>query len=152
MDDYLTKPFMPNQVVAALKYHVDGFTTENPSLYTSPESETAKYESIIEQAKDNLKTAYDLDEQIIESLLETTIETISEELVNLEKSAGQQDTETVRVVAHSLKGTLLNLRLMDEAAIAEKLQKESMNQSREDLLTEVAKLQEMLKEFTIAAQ
>lgn len=102
---------------------------------------------LLQRLKENLSRAYDLDEEQVARLVKTAVANINGELTKLEFVAKQQDIEQVKAIAHSLKGVLLNLRLKEQAAIAERLQHLDTVKKSSDTHQLVNRLQESLGEF-----
>jgi hypothetical protein len=147
MDDYLTKPFIPEQVMAVLR-RCTGLPAEHLEPKTPGEGPAAgNHRSLYDRAKANLQAAYGLDDRKIDSLLVTTIGNIKKALTELQIAAERQDREQIRAIAHSLKGVLLNLRLMEEAALAEELQHHSEHEDPSDAARLVVNLRNALRDF-----
>lgn len=121
MDDYLTKPFIPEQVMAALRRCAGLQEKSHPPLIDHILAAEDR-KGLYERARSNLQSAYGLDKEKIDGLLATTVVAIKKDFENLQRAVHQQDRDQVRAVSHTMKGVLLNLRLMEEAALAEKLQ------------------------------
>ncbi len=147
-DDYLTKPFLPVQVVTVLRRHVRKarITVEN-SGEEMKISDTDNQESLLHVVRDNLSRVYGLDGEQIDHLVQTAINSIKSEYEKLQLAAEQNNTEQVQTHAHSLKGILLNLRLKQEAAMTEKLQHVAKEKKSDEILPLVSNLRETLLEF-----
>lgn len=149
MDDYLTKPFLPEQVVATLRRHA-GLPVSKP---TEPDAagnvdeQVTDQVSLYDQARQNLADAYGLDSVKIENLLTTTVGTIREDIASLRQAVDRQESEKIHQIAHSLKGILLNLRLTDLAALAAQLQ-ENCDEG-DDVTAGAAALIDGLQEFVV---
>jgi len=147
MDDYLTKPFQPEHVSELLlKYgqraqglHKREGHSERPSA--------GEEITLFERAKRNLCMAYSLSEDKVTTLLSSTIPVISETVEQLTAAVAGQDYDGVRRHVHSLKGVLLNLRLADEARLAEQLQLLVETDKLAQLAGQLEKLKLALQEF-----
>jgi len=104
-------------------------------------------ESLLQRLKENLRRAYGFEKAQIDHLVQTAVTNISSECAKLEMAAKQQDTDQVQAIAHSLKGILLNLRLIEQAAIAERLQHLNTVQQSSGMERLVKRLQESLIGF-----
>ncbi len=116
MDEYLTKPFVASQVVAVLKRYA-GLPVEQDSDEVPADPDVEEL-SLYNRAKDNLKEAYLLNDEQVESFLETTVSNMKQDLVELHNVINSADLARVKQIAHSLKGILLNLRMEEHASIA----------------------------------
>ena len=104
-------------------------------------------ECLLRRLEENLRRAYGLEKTQIDHLVQTAIANISSECAKLEMAAKHQDTDQVQAIAHSLKGILLNLRLKEQAAIAEMLQHLDTVQQSSGMERLVKRLQESLIGF-----
>lgn len=104
-------------------------------------------ESLTQVVKGNLSRAYGLEESQIDHLVQTAISNIKSEFGKLEQAMGIEDSGELRSVVHSLKGILLNLRLKEQAAIAEKLQHLDVGQQGAEAPQLMRRLRKALNEF-----
>jgi signal transduction histidine kinase/DNA-binding response OmpR family regulator len=122
-DDYLTKPFLPAQVVSVLRRHVDGAPVlGSESVSEADHRDKDNNHSLSHVVREALIQAYGFGDEQITHLLERSIVNLKSEFEKLDAATKQNDMEQIQGIAHSLKGMLLNLRLNREAAIAEKMQ------------------------------
>ncbi|MDK9708860.1 MAG: ATP-binding protein [Desulforhopalus sp.] len=150
MDDYLTKPFMPDQVAAVLQQRVVA-TVPKPAANTEAgPSIEAGYRpgSLYERARHNLAAAYSLDDEKISGLLRSSSTVTQDTLAKMFDAAITGNLPELRSLAHSLKGLLLNLRLHEEAGLAEKLQNSIDAGEEIDALAIVQELRKALEDFT----
>ena len=145
MDGYLTKPFLPDQVVSALSQFAGRSGEDNQVEQTG--GSTNKDNSIYLRAKENLSREYSLEEEKIDSLLTTSFSIIREDLKKLTTAAAAQKIKQTGMIAHSLKGILLNLRLTDEAELANILHKRSEQEEWQEAVELVEKLKSSLQEI-----
>jgi CheY-like chemotaxis protein len=149
MDDYLTKPFMPDQVATVLQQHVV-FPVPEPD--TQPETTSLpegghNNGNLYERARQNLIAAYSLPDEKIAMLLQTSIEVVRDTLAKMIAAEANGDLPELRMQSHSLKGLLLTLRFHEEAGLAEKLQFSIDSKESVDTLAIVLSLQKALQEF-----
>lgn len=121
MDEYLTKPFMPHQVMAVLQKHVGSFFQEEGNKNEIVKDETRPLLAFV---KFKLQQAYQLDDAKIDALVVTTVSNLKEAMAQLKRAIEDGDRQRTQETAHSIKGMLLNIRLPEQAACAEKLQHE----------------------------
>lgn len=134
LDDYLTKPFVPDQVVAVLNnYAVETVGKQSDEGRVAVELDVPEGLSLYARAKRNLVKAYGLDDEKIATLLATTVELMEKDIEKLRIEIEAEDWEMIRKTSHSIKGVLLNLRLDDEAALVEKIQESAGTQNSEGI-------------------
>jgi len=115
MDDYLTKPFMPEHLHSKLNKLSSYITDPSASVATFKEKEIklkAQYEpnsNFHQDAFDHLTNIYGLNDSTVEKLLERACESILEDLSLLSKSLHNKKIGDVQKTGHKLKGALLNL-------------------------------------------
>ncbi|MFW2368700.1 MAG: ATP-binding protein [Desulforhopalus sp.] len=147
-DDYLTKPFLPLQVISVLRRHVNNSRSRvQNNMENEQMLDAGIRESLTQVVKGNLSRAYGLEESQIDHLVQTAISNIKEEFSKLEQALGIENTGELKSVAHSLKGILLNLRLKEQAAIAEKLQHLDAGQQGVEAPQLMKRLRSTLHEF-----
>lgn len=112
MDDYLTKPFQPEDVLAMLTRFF-GSSEKQQRKGKKKEAVLQKKQPLEKvsaaMARDHLQKTYHLSDEQISQLLSSTGQVIRETLDGAEKAAEDGDLEMLGVAAHKLKGTLLNL-------------------------------------------
>ncbi len=123
MDEYLTKPFRPEQVVEVLQKFGNKETTTD-SLSASDESvspaadESGMEEDLGSRVRNHLSTTYRLQPEQVDQLLVTSARSLSEHLDKALAALDAEDSELLREAAHGLKGNLLNLGLSEHAQTA----------------------------------
>ncbi len=125
MDEYLTKPFQPEQVVAVLQKFAGDRTAvsvEKDSGDRKPASEgegdAGSKEEIVAQVRTHLSRTYKLQSEQVDQLLVTSARSLSEHLDRALAALEAEDGELLRAAAHGLKGNLLNLGLTEQAQTA----------------------------------
>jgi signal transduction histidine kinase/DNA-binding response OmpR family regulator len=123
MDDYLTKPFLPDQLQATL---LDVFTgAPQPAHEKSPETRSAGdllRPPRMEAVRTHLRVTTMLKPDQIEQILQAALRSIDDCLNKAAKALDHQDEEELGRVAHTLKGTLLQCGLDEWAAQAQVIQ------------------------------
>ena len=124
MDEYLTKPFIPDQVASALAL---ACAAESINLLapTSPAQEEAEVrrDDIRIRILDHLQQRFGLAGDKAEILLATTSRTIEADMAKITHAYHEKDLKGVGDAAHSLKGLLLNLGLQDQVETVEKIER-----------------------------
>ena len=147
MDDYLTKPFQPDHVAVVLqKYGSRKRTDPLPARFVD-NKDTSIGESLYKRARNNLCEAYALPEEKVVGLLDSTIPVIRENVGQLEAAITTSDLTEIRKIVHALKGVLLNLRLYEESALAEQMQRKAEAKDLASLPGILQKLKACLQEF-----
>jgi len=119
MDAYLTKPFQPEQVLTTLESFSDQMQAMRSQAGQEKENEDlpdgGEQENVREQITAHLMRIYRLQEEQIEQLLATSLDSLTRLLDRAEQALATEDAEKLREAAHGLKGNLLNLGLQEEA-------------------------------------
>ncbi len=118
MDDYLTKPFMPEQVLQILDRSA-GIS----EIMTEVDSSSM---ALSEQAINYLQQTYQLPVQTAEGLLNKGRDTLGLDAHELKAAYEREDDEILKQTAHSLKGALLNLGLAKLADRAKEIETTGM--------------------------
>ena len=151
MNDYLTKPFQPEQVSASLvqvmgrQHPPAAFTQHSPDNGKKPSprkhGDTDQDNSPLKHIRDHLKATYAFDPEQIEHLLNVSLKSLQKNLAQAEQAQESNDVETLIALCHSLKGMLLNLGLRTQAELATELEQKGGAMSsakRQHLLDELS--------------
>ncbi len=123
MDEYLTKPFQPEQVVDVLqKFGGKETMMESASASDEPVSPTVDNPDVEEdlgsRVRAHLSATYKLQPEQVDQLLVTSARSLSELLDKALTALQAENHELLREAAHGLKGNLLNLGLQEYAQTA----------------------------------
>ncbi len=145
MDDYLSKPFQPDQVMTTL-HRVSGMM----SSWEKSESRQSTEGNVQEPGlggkidldtiifvREHLEKTYNFTPDQITSMFDVTRESLSGNLEKATTALKKGDDTTLASTAHSIKGTLLNLGLSEWAEKAKKIEiaaKEGKRRSCTELL------------------
>ena len=148
MDDYLSKPIKPDQLIELIKQHVDG--SEHQGVVEKKDvQDTSSDQPPVDMAHLNLFTDGDPDEE--RELLDLFFEQADLSISELETALTSDDDEAWKKAAHRLKGAAANLganTLSTSCAEAEK-QYEENQISKEGMLASIKiKLNEVQLFFT----
>ncbi|WP_457577475.1 response regulator [Desulfomarina sp.] len=121
MDEYLTKPFQPEQVMELLQKFsaekIDCQSTSNEPTSQTVEHSEAK-ENLRKRVQTHLSKTYKLQPDQIDQLLVTSARSMSEHLNKALAASNAEDDELLCATVHGLKGNLLNLGLQKHAQTA----------------------------------
>jgi len=134
MNDYLTKPFQPEQIRATLSQFIgksavaiEAEKKPDQSRQAAPSTMAMQQHqdlSSIGRIRSHLETTYNFAPEQIEQLLKVSLTNLADTLTEARKAIDQDDTKAAASCCHSLKGILLNLGLREEARVASELEKE----------------------------
>ncbi len=130
MDEYLTKPFQPEQVVEALqKFGGKETMMEAPSTSDEPVSPTVDEQEVDlgSRVRRHLSATYKLQPEQVDQLLVTSEKSLAEHLDKALAALKAEDSELLREAAHGLKGNLLNLGLAEYAQTAAEIEQCAQN-------------------------
>ncbi|HHD57399.1 MAG TPA: PAS domain S-box protein [Desulfobulbaceae bacterium] len=123
MDEYLTKPFQPEQVVEVLQKFGGKETLADSRPASAEPVSPAADESEMEndlgsRVRLHLSTTYKLQPEQVDQLLVTSARSLSEHLDKALAALEAEKSDLLREAAHGLKGNLLNLGLQEHAQTA----------------------------------
>ncbi len=118
MDDYLTKPFQPAQVLETLRRFSDRIQSTGPQPGPENGNEGHVFDeqgNVREQVISHLMQTYRLRHEQAEQLIATSVASLGDLLDRADQAMADNKVELLREAAHGLKGNLLNLGLRNEA-------------------------------------
>ena len=126
MDEYLAKPFIPEQVAATLaRTCTAGPGNRQEEKDLAREEPEARQDDITQRITNHLQQLYGLTDDKAKILLTTTSKTIRGDMARMERAFREINLQEAGDAAHSLKGLLLNLGLQTQAGMAEKIERAS---------------------------
>ncbi len=124
MDDYLTKPFQPQQVLETLRRFSDQQEFMGSQSGEAPEGGRHQdEENVRSRVTAHLVQTYRLEEKQVQQLLATSAASLASLLDRAEQALTEKNAEKLREAAHGLKGNLLNLGLREQAEKAAEIEK-----------------------------
>jgi HPt (histidine-containing phosphotransfer) domain-containing protein len=124
MDDYLTKPFQPQQVLETLRRFSDQREFMGSQSGEAPEGgRHQNEENVRSRVTAYLVQTYRLKEEQVQQLLATSVASLASLLDRAEQALTEKNAEKLREAAHGLKGNLLNLGLREQAEKAAEIEK-----------------------------
>jgi PAS domain S-box-containing protein len=126
MDEYMTKPFHPEQMAAIISSLVPKTASlVKPSAMPKQcavGTAAGSASGSDAEARKYLKSRYQLQDEQIEEVMKISAEMIVKHMRHIKKGLNQKDYRALSDAAHGLKGSLLNLGLKDAAALAKKIE------------------------------
>jgi len=151
MDEYLTKPFQPEQVMEALQKFGGGEETmsgQDSVRAEIPDSgDAGMEEGLRERVRAHLTHTYKLNSGQVTRLLATSASSLSEHLDKALQAMEVKDSELLREAAHGLKGNLLNLGLKEYAETAAMIEQRAQNEESRSCRRRLTFLQSSLAEL-----
>ncbi len=152
MDEYLTKPFQPEQVVAALQKFSKTKPMDSPLAVAEPMSPTIDTpgmdSDLGSRVRAHLRATYKLQAEQVDQLLVTSARSLSDHLAKASAALAAEDTELLRAAAHGLKGNLLNLGLVEYAETAAEIEQYAQNGEARSCRRRLISLQTALAELS----
>jgi len=157
MDDYLTKPFQPEQIRVTLaqvmgkinpaqKNRPDkGEQEADTSDRTASASEQAP--PSLERIRNHLATTYSFAPEQTEHLLQVSLSSLSTNLAKAIAAQKYNDIESLSTYCHALKGSLLNIGLHDQADLASELEIKAGEMTRSERQKRLEELSDQLAEL-----
>jgi len=105
MDDYLMKPFIPEDITAVLRK----FAPAGP-------------QGLSERALANLEKTYNLQPEQLQELFQVSVTSLEESLQEAGEALRETDLSRLQSAAHKMKGTLLGMGLTAEAGLAREIE------------------------------
>ena len=109
MDEYVTKPIQPNELLAAIEKQVFGKAPPKPSAENeveSPDVESSKDE-VFDRA--GLIERMDGRAELCDSLIGVFVENVSQRIVKIEQALKDGDAKQVALQGHAIKGAAVNM-------------------------------------------
>jgi len=128
MDDYLTKPFIPEDIAAIL----GKFAPAGP-------------QNLSERALANLEKTYKLPPEQLQELLQVSITSFEGSIQEAEKALRERELSGLQSAAHRMKGTLLGLGLSDEAALAREIEENIRQGTKQEYHLLFARLKQKIE-------
>jgi signal transduction histidine kinase/DNA-binding response OmpR family regulator len=153
MDDYLTKPFQPDQIEQVLATIIGNGTPQTSSIVPTNRSArnntsgSLHSRTLTELIKMHLRNKYSFEEQQIDQLLVVSIKSLKENINKAGDAAMQKDYASVAAFCHTIKGNLLNLGLEEHAATAGKIEINASTEKKFDYGQSITELQKTLSEL-----
>ncbi len=127
MDDYLSKPVKPASILATLQRHCDGQRVAQqsgpPELSAAAENQAAKGEVLTPvYAREDLLERLGGEEALIPRFISLFRNGLLKNLQELEQAITADDSEAVRVAAHTIKGSCGNIGAMQMRETASTLE------------------------------
>ena len=120
MDDYMTKPINSNTVAQMLRQWLPEENNEEIELFTTNSDKSAHDELPIDRQR--LSALFDDDIEIINELLDVFCESLVSLKIKL-SSAVDTRADTLKAIAHEIKGSSYNVGALKLATFAEQLEK-----------------------------
>jgi CheY-like chemotaxis protein len=128
MDDYVTKPFEPEELFAVLSRFIG--TDEEVTVAEDPSSSSMASGGADDaaialqvQVKAHLRNAYQLEAEMAGKMVRQATESLAEQLVVGDAALAGGDMDTFRRAAHTIKGMLRSLGLSQWGDLAERVEK-----------------------------
>lgn len=137
MDDYLTKPFQPEEIYAVLARFTGKKRTsrDKDSVFREEECHEAIGDIDLACIRSHLQNTYRFDSEKIETILEAAKCSLVEQLAMGDDALKQGDLKTLSRVAHTIKGILRNLGLDKAASLAERIEKQQARAADENYIS-----------------
>ncbi|KPA13658.1 multi-sensor hybrid histidine kinase [Candidatus Magnetomorum sp. HK-1] len=165
MDDFISKPIDPAEVLSVIERLVKGIQVYNETKVLDEKSETKeKIEKEIKKMPENLsepeiideKSIFDFenfslrmgnDEDLVQIIIEEFLRDVPERMDQIEKDIQSDNIDSVRINAHSIKGSAANMNASHLKDIASQLELFAKDRGSSDSL--VSKLKELKEAFDI---
>ncbi len=124
MDEYLTKPFIPEQVALSLartQANVPGECDIAENI--TQKGRESGGDDLQLRIETLLQETYGISHSKAKILLCTTCKTLGGDMARISEALGKKDHKGVAAAAHSLKGLLLNLGLRSQADTAQRIER-----------------------------
>jgi signal transduction histidine kinase/DNA-binding response OmpR family regulator len=136
MDEYVTKPFQPEQLIGALMAikgeEVESWSTlaeDRPAAAEPGPLDNVLVPASVEQVRTSLHASAHFTLEQVERLVQTSRRSVTHLLANCERSLRSNDFQELGLAAHTLKGTLLQCGLGSWAERAQLLFAHAKNES-----------------------
>ncbi|CAH2030365.1 ATP-binding protein [Trichlorobacter ammonificans] len=148
MDDYLSKPVKPAQVLAMLRRHCAGMTPLDADQPAEPETPAAALPVF---ARDDLLERLGGAEALLPRFLAIFYKGVAAGMADLEVAVAAGDADGVRRHAHAIKGAAANIGALQLRETASRLEEAAKGGAIADAPQRLAVLKERLEAFTATA-
>lgn len=118
MDEYLSKPFLPDQVAAALARVTFLTRSKQDEAIVSDRGKKPHSQSQVDVVRRHFQATYSLQDHQIDNLLLTSIAGLNENIEKAQQAVEESDNQTLSALGHAMKGILLSLGLEESAEMA----------------------------------
>ncbi|MCP4677572.1 MAG: PAS domain S-box protein [Deltaproteobacteria bacterium] len=150
--DILTKPLNPSKLLETLRYLLSG----NRAVTSGQESQSPSAENIQEEIDEeaylasppmiqNIAADMGLEIDECRPLIEKFVINIESKMTNLETANQKKEAETIRRIAHKIRGSALNLRLQMVARHSSEIEKKAEMGLLSDIGGHIHELQEAIE-------
>ncbi len=130
MNDYITKPFQPEEVFRVLAKAIDPVRrSARASHEPAPTAEEATVST--DQIRRYLVSRFKFSPDQVTAMLAVAQKTLATRLQELKAATAGEDRAKLSLAAHSLKGTLLNMGLERLAKVAQRIEQSQTRGSEE---------------------
>ena len=155
MDCYLTKPFEPEKVTAALNQfaadsspHVQSPPGKSPVEAAS--ASTPSGDNLLVKARTHLRTKFNFAPEQLDQILTASAKSFDKHLDRLELAVSQADHDSLAAASHAIKGSLLNLGIKAEAELARKIELAAGSREQVPYDEYFQKLRKSLEDFSFS--
>ncbi len=133
MNDYITKPFRPDELFAVLSHNMSQSKEEGKSIRHSAQEKCCDDDLSIDpqQISQHLQKKYGFSSAKADMLLHCSKKTLTECLCKAEECLVQSDFDSLSFSGHTMKGILGNLGLAQLASVAERIEKRQVRKTEE---------------------
>ncbi len=141
MDDYVTKPFKPEEVIKVIARAAGRRLLAHGETDSTPERKRGKIRTKplnIEKIRKHLVDMYGITNDQVNALQEGAQKSLMEDFANAEEAISRGDMDSLTLAAHSIKGVLKNLGLTSLAELAWRIERGQARETEEamDALSE----------------
>jgi PAS domain S-box-containing protein len=133
MNDFLTKPLVPDKILAMLNKHLT--KKENSSILLHDDLS----DNAMHMAYDELLSLFN-NSTIIKEVMTIALKDIPPHLLELENACKEKNPQKVNIAAHILSGSCSSMRFSLMAKIAEKMESQSYDTWDDDLALQFSEL------------
>ncbi|MBL4901554.1 response regulator [Desulfocapsa sp. AH-315-G09] len=132
MDDYVSKPFLPQNVFTVLARNItSSFKAERRELQEQNQHSVDSLNLDMDAVRHNLQKRYKISGEQLEKMLQSSQRTLATDLASAEENLTHGDLNALSKSAHSIKGLLLNLGCSHLATLAERLERQQIREGDE---------------------
>ncbi len=141
MNDYIHKPVTKEKLCEALKNYTKGNLNGNFSSSFQKETEEQIFN------KSEIMKRLSGDKSLIQDIVEMFISNAPPQFEKLKKALDGNDRETLKITAHTIKGSAKNVSAAQAASIAFEIEKKSGEENSEEISLLIKKLEDSYYKF-----
>ncbi len=149
-DDYLAKPYNKKLLRAALA-GARGSTSPAGNISSANANNKHSVQKSLLASRENalahLQANFSINDSRALAVLDTFVQSITTSVTDLSQALKEENMEEIAMLAHKIKGSLLNLGMQDQALVTDKIENHAQANSVQECQAAITELENGLREL-----